>query len=1596
MFQQKIKTKVKKVITVILTVSLLLSSIPAGCFAAGAAEELVSIVRELTEYRTATSKTYLKSDNTLETVVSAHPLHYKTAENSAWQEYDLTLRSAGSGADKVYQSTAAPFQVNLPQQLKTGTAIEITAGDSSVSLALLHTQGATAKQQKKPKKATARQRKQMQGAEFMADALTLSDGVTYENAYPNTDITYEVNPSGVKESVVLSCAPTTAVSYSYQLQTKNNRPVLNPDGSVDFYPQTNTDDPKPVFHLPAPLMFDAEEEYSYQIETALTKQENDYILTYTPDLAWLTAADRTYPVVVDPSLIFYNGIQDAYTYSASAYQNTYLGYEQQLKVGGSTWQGANDTFEAYLKFKDLPVLPAELYVIDSALLRLTPKEGVGTWQKLEIGAYEITEPWYNHESGTASQRLTYANRPETKQDPAAIAAFSRNMLNAAGGFELKALVEQWQQHPEQNYGIKLSTVQPVENPNDALTFYSSRSSENIPYLSINYSPYVPAESITITGAPQNNRLPIHPNFDEPVGQLNAVVYPENATDKEVVWESSNPEIINIGANGMLCSAAFVEGTVTFTARLLKNPEISQSVTLTVQTLQIESISIAGRPENDELNSGDTLQLSAQIVTENSTDVPYLLEHLRWTSTRPTVASVDETGKVTAHQSGRTQITVNCFGYTASFDLKVDYIPITNVYMIHMDRYGLMYVGETTKTYMHIMPTNATEQQLIYSSSNPEIAAYGEDGFLTALSPGTVTLRATAAADESVFAEFTIEVHPAEEAYVLDLENLPEDDRLALGYEHYFEVKPSLEISDTLAYSSSDPSVLVVDEKRIIAVGVGTATVRVASTACPTIYSEFTVTVKQATDLYTLYTIRLPQNHALMTGGSYHFGVVPILPEGKKDYRILCSDPDVLKIENDTFYPQKAGTATVTIQSVYYPEVVTECTLSVFDRKAVENYYESGVIYAGSTRHIVPDPAISFKLNNPAVAEINEKDGTVTGVQPGTTLIYIYTSDTEDNPITKALVVSPIMTIPLPTVMKAGDLHEGVGVACEPYTVVGKLQWSSSNPDIIEVNDNPIKSVSVHARKPGKATIWAYSPEYLTSASIEITVEPVPVDSITLLGRELLSDGNNLLHVGETGKLRADVKPAQALAFNAVKWYASNNNVKLYENGITVDIEAMKPGATEIWCTSASFESPHYHLVINGSYIVIDNLPDNFRLNSGDTHQLGYDCRPKNLEPVWSSSNTNVLTVSRTGLLTARNGGVAVITLAAKGYSNITPYTYLIEVDCIVNGIKISDTVKSVKVGWSGYLGAIVYPTDAKNRTVSWSSSDPVVATVDKSTGLIHARMAGTTVITAKTAEGGYRASCSLTVDKLLIYQSPNTMQYDENGNFPEDLQTNDISESDLNKVKWINMNDYKNFTPDDFRFRWQAMCEMYCATDPLESVIHDMINHFMNGTGTNYSNDTLTECVLDHSETRQYIQAVSLSLEQLMSEYKGKISPLEYKVATRKFNPMVRKLNDNKVNEPSFDTLQDKINGLTICLDSLWGNQIEIKAFAVNGNAYSGILSFKFYDHFGLNEEDVTKYGNIEGFRAWYILQHNKKFNGSYKPFITEIDFEVPFSGHFS
>lgn len=152
------------------------------------------------------------------------------------------------------------------------------------------------------------------------------------------------------------------------------------------------------------------------------------------------------------------------------------------------------------------------------------------------------------------------------------------------------------------------------------------------------------------------------------------------------------------------------------------------------------------------------------------------------------------------------------------------------------------------------------------------------------------------------------------------------------------------------------------------------------------------------------------------------------------------------------------------------------------------------------------------------------------------------------------------------------------------------------------------------------------------------------------------------------------------------------------------------------------------------------------MDKGTTQQLKAKVSPddKASQVVWSSSNESVLTVDANGLVTAVGDGTASITATVDGVSATTDAITVTTPVVKVSGVKLSASNLKLAVGGEpSTLTAAVEPDNATNKNLSWSSSDPTVATV--ADGVVTPVKAGAATITVITEDGEHSATCKVTV-----------------------------------------------------------------------------------------------------------------------------------------------------------------------------------------------------------------------------------------------------------
>ena len=215
------------------------------------------------------------------------------------------------------------------------------------------------------------------------------------------------------------------------------------------------------------------------------------------------------------------------------------------------------------------------------------------------------------------------------------------------------------------------------------------------------------------------------------------------------------------------------------------------------------------------------------------------------------------------------------------------------------------------------------------------------------------------------------------------------------------------------------------------------------------------------------------------------------------------------------------------------------------------------------------------------------------------------------------------------------------------------------------------------------------------------------------------------------------------------WETSDKTVATVSNGT---IKGVNPGTAEITCTAAFPDGAVGTKTIPVSvYTPVKSVSakGTLTIGAGSTEVPEITIKPEDASYpnlVWTSSDENVATVDEEGSITGVAGGKATVTgtLQEPGETKQKSVRIQVTVTQSVSGVRILESSLTIPKGKSQKLTTEVQPATATNQKLTWSSSNPKVATA--SNGTVSAKGTGTCTITAEAADGsGATASVSVTV-----------------------------------------------------------------------------------------------------------------------------------------------------------------------------------------------------------------------------------------------------------
>ena len=305
-------------------------------------------------------------------------------------------------------------------------------------------------------------------------------------------------------------------------------------------------------------------------------------------------------------------------------------------------------------------------------------------------------------------------------------------------------------------------------------------------------------------------------------QLTATVLPTDATNQSLTWSSSVEGVATVDPTGKV--TAIKAGTTVITATAKDDSGISASCTVQVTVPTVKVTGITLNKTTASVVKGKTVALTATVTPDTATD-----KTIKWTTSNKNVATVSTDGVVTAVAAGTAIITATAAddsGVKATCKITVTN-PVIKVTKVTLNKTTASVVkGKTLTLTATVTPTNATNKNVTWKSSNTKIATVDGNGKVTAVAAGTATITCTAKADKSKSATCKITVtNPAVKVTKLRMNKTSVDLLKGKTVQLKVTVTPSNATNKAVTWTSSNKKIATVTSNGLVkAVGTGTVTI----------------------------------------------------------------------------------------------------------------------------------------------------------------------------------------------------------------------------------------------------------------------------------------------------------------------------------------------------------------------------------------------------------------------------------------------------------------------------------------------------------------------------------------------------------------------------------------------------------------------------------------------------------------------------------------------------------------------------------------------------------------------------------------------------
>ncbi|HEY0263672.1 MAG TPA: Ig-like domain-containing protein [Granulicella sp.] len=829
------------------------------------------------------------------------------------------------------------------------------------------------------------------------------------------------------------------------------------------------------------------------------------------------------------------------------------------------------------------------------------------------------------------------------------------------------------------------------------------------------------------------------------------------------WSSSDNTIVSMTSDGT--ASAIAQGSAQVSATVNGMTATSGSFTVTPATL----VSVAITPSTPSFAAGTTQQFTATGTYSDGTTQD-LTPDVVWSSSDPTVTTINQNGLAESGNPGTAQISATINGVTATSG-SVSVTPATLVSFSISPTTASVVAGTTqqftaTGTYSDGTTQDITDL-VTWASSNGSVASVTAAGLATGISDGSGQISASYMGQTVSTSGFAVTP-----ATLVSIAITPSTGNVPLGGTQQFTATGTYsdgttqDLSSVVNWSSSDAAVISVNGSGLASgTGIGSASL----TATYMGQSISTSTLQGVAAVVVQVNIA-PVAASIPRGSLLQLTTTAIYSDGSTadvttETTWSSSAPTISSVSSTGVasgvnggvavitgaYNSITNNITLTVSPAALASLAITPHIATIADGTTQSFHAIGTLTDGSTQDYTS--SVTWTSSSATTATISTT-GIATGTGLGSTTITAQSgaaSATATLNVTAAVVQSLSIT-PSTLSLPAGDTQQLLATATfsdgSAQDVTAAAVYTTSNPAVVSVSPTGL----LHSNGTGSATVTIALGGTTTSLTVTVTtatlqslaITPSPISLAAGTSQQLTATGT--YSDGSTADLTNTVAWSSSNPLNAIVSASGNVYAVLLGTSTVTARQGSVNATAPVTVTSATISS-----------ITIDQ--GSVTLAAGQTAQLTAtatlsDGTQQNVTSAanWGVSNPSDATISNVtgsnGLLTAiAPGNITVYATIGTtiGSTSVTIQTAtLTSVALSPNPITIAaGTTQMITVTGSYSDGS----TANLNASTTWTSSNLSVASVS-STGLLTATGVGTATLTANTL--GSTASVTVTVSNAVL------------------------------------------------------------------------------------------------------------------------------------------------------------------------------------------------------------------------------------------------------